>query len=89
MNLDIERLIDTIVGFVLGVVFAIIVTLAIDYFMPPHQCVSKVAYTLHNVVRTSDGYWRSEIHRYGEPHGVIYSQEPIEVGFVVDERRLK
>lgn len=89
MTLDIEKLIDTIVGFVLGVAFTIVVVLAIDYFTDDHVCVEPISYTLHNVVRTSGGYWQSELHLYGEPHGVIYSQDPIEVGFVISEEKLR
>lgn len=82
-NLDIEKIIDMVVGAIIGMVLLTVVLIGYHY-LNPHQCSSPKAYTLEHETKTSDGFYRYEMHRFDEPVGMLISGIRIEHGFMIN-----
>lgn len=82
-RIDIEKIIDMVVGAMFGIAILLVSLYLYGYFAP-HQCSSPKAYTLQHETQTSDGMYRYEMHRLDEPVGMVISGIRIEHGFMIN-----
>ena len=82
-KIDIEKIIDMIIGAMFGMAILLVSLYLFGYFAP-HQCSSPKAYTLQHEIQTSDGLYRYEMHGPKEQVGMLVSGVRIEHGFMIN-----